>query len=280
MEILSFYWVNILSGYLLVLILGTIGQHLITRNQSMEVMLLGQEFQTGILVAVLLLGFFEDSSDHSEHGLHLETLLSLAFVAVIHGFYSFLVHKFRSFRVEGALVFIMLLMGLGHLVVVISPMVEFHMVKSYLGDIVTVSKFEAIFVTILAVVFGVLLRLRKQNIFLDTLEIGLFNKTTKKRPGSRMFELIVLVLMLFSVHLFGSLFTVGCIIIPAFIAGILRLPRNRYFPLMILNSLMVIVSFGLLLYNDRFPTTVVILFLITLSSLFFAAFFALHNKRL
>ncbi len=227
MEILNFYWTNILAAIVLVFVLGQIGRHLIGRNQSMEIMLLGQEFQTSILMAALTLSLFE-TGEHSDHDFHQEVILTLIFVLAYHFVYLGLVKKYRSYRVEGAIVLMIMLMGFSHLVVLLSPVVEFHMVKSYLGDIVTVSKFESLLITVVSITSGFVLWKNNKNIKLDTLEIALFNKATKKRKSSSIFSVLVLLLMLFSIHLFGSLFTVGAMIIPAFISSIFRISSGKY----------------------------------------------------
>jgi len=271
-EILSFYWTNILAAIVLVFVLGQVGRHLIGRNQSMEVMLLGQEFQTGILMAALTLSLFE-TGEHSDHDFHQEVILTLAFVLFYHFVYLGIVKKYRSYRVEGAIVLMIMLMGFSHLVVLLSPVVEFHMVKSYLGDIVTVSKFESLLITVVSIISGIVLWKMRRNIKLDTLEIALFNKATKKRRSSRIFSVLVLLLMLFSIHLFGSLFTVGAMIIPAFISSIFNISSRHYNILSGVNALSVIMAFGFLLQFDRLPTTVLILMFIFLFSLIFSAVF-------
>ena len=266
MEILGFYWINILAGMILVFALGMIGRHLVARNQSMEVMLLGQEFQTSLLMAALFIGLFE-TGDHDHHSFHLETFVSLIFVLLYHFSYLFFLKKYRNFKIEGAIVFIILLMGFSHLVVLMSPVVEFHMVKSFLGDIVTVSQNESITVALFSFFSIIILKKIDKNTELDTIEIALFNKTTKKRAHSVFFSILVLLLMLFSIHLFGSLFTIGAMIIPAFISGIFKINHQQFNILTILNSLSVVVAFFFLLFADRLPTTVVIIFLIFMTSL-------------
>lgn len=272
MEILSFYWINIIAGCVLVFVLGHIGRHLVARNQSMEVMLLGQEFQTSILMAALIIGIMEAGS-HDDHSFHLESFLALAFVLFYHSIYYLILRKYRTFRIEGAISSIILLTGISHMAVLLSPVVEFHMVKSYLGDIVTVSQSESVFVIIMSIIcYGIFLKEHKL-IMLDTIEIALFNKTTKKRSSKFVFRLLVLLIMLFSIHLFGTLFTVGAMIIPALISGVLNL-NKKYFDLMvILNSLSVVGAFLCLLKFDRFPTTVIILFFIFVVSIVFSNLF-------
>lgn len=266
MEILNFYWISIIAAMLLVLVLGHIGRHLIARNQSMEIMLLGQEFQTAILIAAMIIGMFE-TGGHDDHNIHLESIVSLGIVLLFHFFYFLILKNNRSYRIEGAISFIVLLMGLSHFVVLLSPIVEFHMVKSYLGDIVTVSKSESIVACVVTIIcLTWIYRLRK-NLNLDTIEISLFNKVTKKRPSQYHFSLIVLIIMLFSIHLFGTLFTVGAMIIPAFISAIARFNQKNFNVIMIFNILSVPFAFYIINYHDRLPTTVVILFLILINQL-------------
>ncbi|MGK0367293.1 MAG: ABC-type Mn2+/Zn2+ transport system permease subunit [Thermoproteota archaeon] len=269
MEILNFYWANIMAGIVLVFVLGLIGRHLIARNQSMEVMLLGQEFQTSILIAAIVMGLFE-SGQHDDHSLHFEAIITLVLVLISHSFYILILKKNRSFRIEGAISYIILLMGLGHIIVLTSPLVEFHMIKSSLGDIVTVSKLESILVTCLGLISSLVIFKIHKNTYLDTLEFALFNKPTKKRKSYFIFSSIVLILMLFSIHLFGSLFTVGSIIIPAFITGILNINNKHYMIITFLNSLSVVGAFAFLLLFDRLPTTVLILFFIFITTLVYS----------
>lgn len=272
MEVLAFYWPNLIAGVILVFVLGIVGQHLVARNQSMEVMLLGQEFQTSILMSALVMSMLE-SGEHSDHGLHLEMMISLGFVIVYHLTYQLILKRFRSFKIEGAIALILILTGFSHLIVLLSPLVEMHMVKSYLGDIVTVSKVESLSVSVIVFIAFLVLKKISKETFLDTLEISLFNKTTKKRKQSFIFSAIVLLLMLLSIHLFGSLFTVGAIIIPAFISGILNVDKRHYLMMNVFNSLSVVGAFMFLTIFDRLPTTVFILFFIFLVSLIYSLAF-------
>ncbi len=272
MEVLAFYWPNLIAGVVLVFVLGVVGQHLVARNQSMEVMLLGQEFQTSILMSALVMSLFE-SGKHSDHGLHLEMFISLLFVLIYHFTYQLILKRFRNFRIEGAIALILILTGFSHLIVLLSPLVEMHMVKSYLGDIVTVSKIESLAVSVVVIISYFLLRKIEKETFLDTLEMSLFNKTTKKRKSSVLFSAVVLILMLLSIHLFGSLFTVGAIIIPAFLSGVLNVDKKHFMTMTILNSLSVVGAFMFLTIFDRLPTTVFILFFILIVSLVYSLAF-------
>jgi ABC-type Mn2+/Zn2+ transport system permease subunit len=271
MDVLDFYWLNIVAGIILVFVLGTVGRHIVGRNQSMEIMLLGQEFQTSLLLATPLITLIE-SAEHDDHNTHLEALLTLVFVVLLHKIFSTFIKKYRSYRIEGAIIFIVLLMGLSHLIVLFSPLVEFHMVKGFLGDIVTVPRSESIFVIISSLFIYFLFLKTKEETKLDTIEIALFNRATKRRKTSFIFSTIVFLLMLLSVHLFGSLFTIGAMIIPSFIAAIMKLSEKKYFYLTILNSFSVIGAFLMLSIFDRLPTTVLILFFILFISLIYSFF--------
>jgi ABC-type Mn2+/Zn2+ transport system permease subunit len=270
MEMLTFYWPNILAASLLVMVLGLMGFHLLARNQSMEVMLLGQEFQTGILVAALVQSLFNIQHDN-EHGIHAEAILSFIFVLLVHGLYVFWIKNNRAYRIEGAIISMLILMGLSHLIVVLSPSVEFHMVHAALGDIVTVSRSESLLVALLAIVLMVGYYRLHSHFFQETIEIAFFNRATKKRKSSLYFQGILYLLMFISIHLFGGLFTVGSMLIPAFMSSIFQVSRHDYVRLLILNCLMVVVAFAITLIFDRLPTTVIII----LSQFLFTLIFSL-----
>lgn len=268
---LGFYWPNIIAGVVLVFVLGLVGRHLVARNQAMEIMLLGQEFQTSILMSALVLSFVQEHF-HSEHGMHIEILLSLIFVLIYHLLYMYILKKYRNYRVEGAIFLMIVLMGLSHFIVLLSPLVEMHMARSYLGDIVTVSKMESLFIALIGILFYIILKKIEAQTMLDTLEISLFNKVTKKRKNRYLFSALVLILMLLSIHLFGTLFTVGAMIIPAFISGIFLVDKKHYFFMTVMNAISVIIAFMMLTFFDRLPTTVFILFFIVAISILYSIF--------
>ena len=272
MAIIEFYGANIIAGFILIFILGMVGRHIVARNQSMEMMLLGQEFQTSILMAAMLISQFETGT-HNDHSYHLEVMITLVFVLIYHGLYHLIVKNFRNYKIEGAITLIVILMGFSQLVVLLSPVVEFHMVKSFLGDIVTVSKMEAIIVSLSSVaLLGLYFQQQKQT-NLDTIEIALFNKVTKKRISQNVFSFIVLILMLLSIHMFGSLFTIGAIIIPAFLSGIFKIAHGKYTLLCLINSFSVFGAFLMISYFDRLPTTVLIVFFILIISIVYSMIF-------
>lgn len=266
---LALFLPNIFAGFFLVIILGMLGQHLVARNQSLDVMLLGSEFQTGILIAALVMNIFEGQG-HSEHGFHLETVFSLLFVIILHPVLSRII-KYKGFlKVEAALVFIILLMGANHFVVLLSPAVEFHMIKASLGDIVTASKVESYAVTMVSIIMLGFFYKNKDFFLQETIDISLLNKSPQTQ--SKKFNFILFIVLVFSIHLFGTLFTLAAILIPSFLSVYFQLSRSKFSLMILLNSLTVIFSFGLTTYFDRLPTTVVIVFSILVLDLFFCLF--------
>lgn len=270
MEIISFYGTNILAGSILVYLLGTFGTHAIARNQSLDVMLLGQEFQTGILVSALFMNNFF-TSEHDDHGTHLETLLSLVFVLCFHFIYLLLLKRKRQYKVEGGIAFIIVFMSLSQILVMLSPNIEFHMVKNLIGDIVTVSKSESYITIIVSFFISAILYFNYGYFKKDSLEFALFGKYTQKRWSQFLFQSLLVILMLFSIHLYGSLFTVGCILLPSFILNIFSVSYSKSYLVHFLNMISVPFAFTILQYNDRIPTTVLIIFIVLFISVIFGA---------
>ena len=262
---LSLFLPNIEAGFFLVIILGLLGQHLVARNQALDVMLLGSEFQSGILVAALVMNIFE-GEDHGDHGFHFETVISLLFVFILHPLLSRVMKSKRFLKVEASLVFILLLMGVNHLVVLLSPAVEFHMIKASLGDIVTASKAESYFVMAASILMIVLFMKNRQKFLQNTIDIALLNKPVK----DTLFNGILFLVLVLSIHLFGTLFTLAGILLPSFLSSAFRLSRRNYMKMVFSNSLIVVASFLLITKFDRLPTTVVIVFLIFIYNLSFS----------
>lgn len=267
MEVISFYWPNILAAMVLVLILGRIGTHLVARNQSLEVILLGQSFQSGILVGALFLSWIERSF-HSEHGIHLESIISLIFAAIVHYVYLRLSRNFRTYKTEIALVLFVLLVSFAHFIVSISPVIEFHMIKAAVGDIVTISKIESIFILLIFIV-TFLYFLKRENQYLDrTIDIALFNKATNNKKEFS-FTIIVYLIIFLSVHHFGTLFTMAVSLIPALSFAMKCVERRLFKYLLMLNLISVPLNFLFLNFWDRIPTTVIIVFVCLINSVMF-----------
>ena len=65
MELIQFYFLNLIVGAVLAITLGLYGAHTVARNKTMETILLGQSIQVGILLGVILGGLL--TSDHDDH---------------------------------------------------------------------------------------------------------------------------------------------------------------------------------------------------------------------
>ena len=261
MELLSFYFPSIIASILLLLVLGLLGYHLIARNQSLEVLLLGQEFQTAILLSAFFLSILPRIS-YDHHGVHLEIIITLILAILSHILFR-RIFRFKShIKTEGVVGYLVFLMGLNQLVILISPLIEMHMVKSYIGDIVTVSKSESYFLIGISVVALIGIIKRRKFFFLDSLDISIFGKVTKQRNNKLFFNAVTLCMMLFSIHHFGVLFTLGAILIPGLINSFFLLSKKDLIFQVALSSTSPIFAFILTTYNDRLPTTVLILFIV------------------
>jgi hypothetical protein len=261
MELLDFYLPSIIASIFLLLVLGLLGYHLIARNQSLEVLLLGQEFQTAILVSAFILSVLPHI-DYDHHGIHLEIILTLVLAILSHLFFR-RVFQFKShIKTEGVVGYLVFLMGLNQLVILISPLIEMHMVKSYIGDIVTVSKTESYFLIAISLASLVGIIKKSHLIFQDSLDLAIFGKITKKRKNELFFNAVTLCMMLFSIHHFGVLFTLGAILIPGLVNSFFLLTKRDLIFQVMLSSLSPILAFTLTTYNDRLPTTVLILFIV------------------
>lgn len=259
MELLSFYLGSIIASILLLIALGLIGYHLIARSQSLEVLLLGQEFQTSILLSAFLVSILP-LVHYDHHGIHLEILFTLVVTIISHIiFRRFFINK-SYIKTEGVVGYIIFLMGLNQLIILISPLIEMHMVKSFIGDIVTVSKSESYFVVGLSLLCLFLLIKKNKIFYEDSLELALFGKVTKKRKSEFFFNSVTLIMMLFSIHHFGVLFTLGAIMIPGLCNAYFKLSSKDLIGQLLLSCISPLIAFILTTYNDRLPTTVLILF--------------------
>lgn len=275
--IFEFYWPNIIAASLLIFIFSHIGSHLFARNKAIEVMLLGQEFQTGILFSAFFLAIFQ-SIEHDDHGLHIEFLITGAFVLSSHSFYLFIHKKLRHLKVEGAVSLIVLLILVSQLIVSLNPGIEFHMIKSLMGDIVTVSKSESIFVSIFSCFSILLYFFFYKDIEKDSLDFALFSKQTHKRFSYILFNLLVFTLMFLSIHLLGTIFTLGVLFIPAYVLQFFYLTKKLKSILFILLGLSSPLSFYLLSFNDRVAPTLLIILVTSVISTVYGFLFNRSNS--
>ena len=256
MEIIQFYLPNILVGAILSIVLSLYGAHVVSRNKTVEVLLLGQSIQVGILIGVILTSVF--FSLHQDHGVHPEMLVSLFFTAIIYAIYQKLTRLKKYAKTPTLVLILTLLMALSYLIVAASPLVESHMVKSYLGDIVTASKFELYAICAFSFCSLFFYWKKKNEIELQSFDMAMFGHLISSSGVSTywLFNFLVLVLMVSSIHILGIVFTLCMMIFPITIAQFSNFTVSQFIKYIILTSpLSVIVGFILNIQYEHFPTS-------------------------
>lgn len=251
MEVLIYYWPNILAGMLIAAGLGLIGFHIFARNQALEAFVLGQEIQTSIvLIAFSLIG----AGVHSDHGLHVESIFSLGLAFILHIGFLKLVSKYNSLRMEFAVVYIFLLTALNNLIMSLSPLIEGHMVASLLGDIATASKEESLGVAAAAGVLIVVFLSKSSKFLSETIEIALF----ERRPTSLLLTAVLTAFMGVSVHILGLLFTITMLLMMPLALNVLGQSnyKKSQLLLIVVNVAAVVLGFANINWLDRVPTSV------------------------
>ena len=264
MEVLTFYWPNLLAGFFLALALGLIGIHTIARNQALDSFVLGQELQSGIIFSAFLLSFL---GHHVDHGFHVESLISLGLAILFHFIFTYIVKKFNLIRLEFSIVYVFILIAINNLFMSLNPMIEGHMVNSMLGDIVTASKGESVFISLLSCGF-ILYYFSQSKVFLkESIDIALFSEEKQKLTH----QIVLIIFMSISVHILGLVFTL-CMLLMTPIFVLMTKMKNLKLStslILIFNGLSVLVGFSGLGLNDRIPTSVMIVLSLFVMNLFF-----------
>lgn len=251
MEMLIFYWPNLLAGILIAAGLGLIGFHIFARNQALEAFVLGQEIQTSIiLIAFILIA----GGAHSDHGLHVESLFSLGLAFGLHLIFLRFVRKQNSLRMEISVVYIFLLTALNNLLMSLSPLIEGHMVASLLGDIVTASAHESILIAIASSLLILLYLFKSRSFLHESVEIALF----ERRPKSLFLTAVLSLFMGVSVHILGLLFTITMLLVVPLALNVLGNSnyRRSQWMLVVINGLSVGIGFMNINWFERIPTSV------------------------
>ncbi len=256
MELISFYLLNILVGAILSVVLGLYGSHVVARNKTIETILLGQSIQVGILLGVILGKLMEIG--HNNHGLHLEIIISVLFTCLLYGTYEY-VSKGKRFAKTPILVsFYTFLVSLSYLIVAISPQIESHMVKAFLGDIVTASKVELYVIFGLSLVFMAFFAIRQNQIKLQSFDLSSFGHlvSSSGKKDYVLFNLIVLSLMIYSIHVLGIVFTLSMMIFPITISQFTKFTlKQLYTFVIILAPTSVFLGFLLNIKYENLPTS-------------------------
>lgn len=267
MELIQFYALNIFVGALLSIALGLFGAHVVARGKTLEVVLIGQSIQVGILVGVVVINYLFQT--HDDHSFHPEIIVSLFFTFAIYSLYEKLTTRKKHTKTLVLVALYATLIAGSYIVVAASPLVESHMVKSYLGDIVTASGPELISVLLLTIFSLLYFWKRKKKFLMQSFDQSLFGHSldSAKPSDNIIFNLIVLGLMLSSVHVLGIIFTLSMMILPIFVFqfGTFTL-RQLNLVVVILSPICVLLGFVLNIRLESFPTSA----LITISYLYLA----------
>mgnify|MGYP001213610612 CR=1 FL=1 len=264
MDMLSFYWPNLIAGFCLSLALGLIGIHTIARNQALDSFVLGQELQSGIIFSAFLLNVFDM---HVDHGLHSESLISLVIAITLHLSFIWMLKKYNLIRLEVSLVYVFFLIAINNLFMSLNPMIESHMVNSMLGDIVTASKIESILISLFSALF-VLFYIKQRKVFLkESIDIALFSEEKQKISH----QIILVLFMSLSVHILGLVFTLSMLLMAPIFMLLTHMKNLNYsiFYVLLFNGLSVLIGFSGLGLNDRIPTSVMIIMVLTMVNLLF-----------
>ncbi len=263
MEVLSFYGLNIIVGSLLAVLLGLFGIHCVGRKKSLEVLMTAQTMQLGLIFGAFLSAVLLEYIEFMHNG-HLGLLFSLL---VAGGFYIIYqrLSLFRNYlRTELALVIIIVSISLTHIFTALNPLVESHFTRSFVGDIVTASRVENIIVVIFCLLIGFIFKLNYQKIWKQTLDFALFDFSLRKKYY--LFEWCLFLLMCFSIHIFGLLFTLAMILVPICCLNFLDSFSIKKMQIFIgsLNFICVVLGFLVSLYSLNLPTSPIIVGILVL----------------
>lgn len=256
MEIISFYFLNILVGALLALVLGLYGSHLVARNKTLEIILLGQSIQVGILIGVIVSSLVFQG--HNDHGIHLEIIISILFTLLLFSFYEKITQTKKQIKTPFLVMLYTLLIAVSYLAISASPLVESHMVKAFLGDIVTASKFELYLILALSIAALFFFLMKKEVLTRQSFDLSSFGHliTNQNLKTYYVFNLMVVALMIYSIHVLGIVFTLVMMILPITLAQFNRLNlKGLYWWIALITPTSVLLGFTLNIQNDQYPTS-------------------------
>lgn len=254
MEMLEFYALNILVGVILAVTLGLLGVHLVIRQKSLETLMIGQTMQLGIIVGAFISSLLWHETKLIHEG-HIGLGISLGLAGFIYFLHGKLSKKWYQLKTELALIAIILSIALTHVLTALNPLIESHFVRSFVGDIVTASQGENYFLIIVGLLGLIYFLNFKQKLFEDSLDLGLYGDLTHKRAYG--FEFVLFLTMGVSIHVFGLMFTLGCLLIPTILMGLSKSINYKSLILNILlgNSLAVLGGFLLNIQFENLPTS-------------------------
>jgi ABC-type Mn2+/Zn2+ transport system permease subunit len=266
--LLQIYWLPILASIALSVGLAQLGAQLAARDRAMQTLCIGQGAMLGVLAGIgiaQVLGVGELA----------EAIVPfvLAVFAAIGTFAvseRLVAHKSASRNTHFAALFAALLAG-GYLVSALFPALENHMAQKYFGDLATISQPEAWSTLLIGSALSAWLTIRASAVTRESFAASILGGNPYATAGGRIFALVALAAICFSVQIVGFLFTTACLFIPTAIAAASRRVglRHHLTAICISSGAAAAIGFLLSLYLTRLPTVPAIVAVMSVSSFAF-----------
>lgn len=260
-----FAW-QLLCGSLLGVSLAIVGIHFAGRSRTLQVFNSAQGAELGSLL-IALLSLTMASGVESITPLY--ALLGATGGAVLFGWLAHLtLTPNQSSRTPLLLTLWILLLAATQLAIAMHPLLESHFTKMLLGDLTTLTNFEAQLVTLCACAALVYLSRKNRTMLKFTFDSAIFR--TKKSLQLKTEDLFSIILLAFSVWAFGFLFTCAVLFIPTSILSLAQWKNsNQYLITLVFVTLFALpTGFLISLAGEGLPTTpCVVVSLVTFSLL-------------
>ncbi len=285
MTLLAIYQWTILASMLAGSALALLGCHLAARDKAMQTLCIGQGATLGVLIGI---GFLRSFAVHEEvvHFGPLVTATLFSWGAYEIG--EMWVERHPASKTTLFTALFTALLALGYLAIALFPTLENHMTQLFFGDLATLCNTDAMVTCFLATVSFALLTTYWKPISNESFEIASFGNlratgTARDRRISRVFRLLVLFTLCYSIQFLGFLFTTTCLFTPTGLlrfAGVRRL--RQHFGLGVLVAMTsTLVGFFISLSATRLPTvpTIVVVMLIELGGIIAVTRMIQHRSR-
>jgi len=266
--ILIYKW-TMVAGVVTAAALSILGSHLAARDKSMQTLCIGQGATLGVLFGIGLLPYFTQIEWIHELG----PFISAIVLSGLTYFWSekLVAKRSASKNTHFTAIFIILL-ATGYMVSSAFPALESHMAQAFFGDLATMTDRVSAIVLILAVFTLLFLTLQWKRISNQSFELAIFGqRLSGHHRRIEFFDILVILVLSFSIQFVGFIFTVACLFVPTFLFHRLKLNSLKTF----LRSIAVVAALGCLmgffisLFFTMFPTvptivlTMVVLGLLT-----------------
>jgi len=236
-ELFSIYKYAFLLCPLVSVVLCVFGTHLVSRNESLQLMALSQATLVGKIIGSLIL----EKND----------LFSLLFSLI---FFALVKVSFISFRVVREQVYIVVYLSfiaLTYVAVTLFPALDSHFSVGFFGDIVSISSQRSI---VLSFIFLILLVV--YIVFHKTLLRSTINKSVLNSRRIKIYEEVFFITgILLSLYDLGFLFSLAFLIFPVLIAGhAFKNMRQGLLVMAIVSGLSSICGLVISIINSRVST--------------------------